>query len=161
VSTTDNGDGTIKVMFDGVTLVDGQTQRSITESGGTITNDAATPETATVGATNGKLGALIALRDTTLPSYRSQLDTIASTLITQTNALQAGGVDANGVTQTGGVGLDGSTGKPFFSGTNASDIAVAVTAPQIAAASSAGLPGDNTNALRIAAMANDTTLAPL
>jgi flagellar hook-associated protein 1 FlgK len=161
VSTTDNGDGTIKVTFDGVTLVDGQTQRSIAESGGTIANDAPTPETATVGATNGKLGALIALRDTTLPSYRSQLDTVASTLITQTNALQAGGVDANGVTQTGGVGLDGSTGKPFFSGTNASDIAVAVTAQQVAAASTAGLPGDNTNALRIAAMANDTTLAPL
>jgi flagellar hook-associated protein 1 FlgK len=121
----------------------------------------ATPETATVGATNGKLGALIALRDTTLPSYQSQLDLIASTLIAQTNALQAGGVDANGVTQTGGVGLDGSTGVPFFSGTNASNIAVSVSAAQIAAATTAGKPGDNTNALRIAAMSTDTTLSPL
>ena len=161
VSVTDNGDGTIKVLFDGVTLVDGQTQRTISESGGTISNDAATPETATVGATNGKLGALIALRDTTIPSYLSQLDTIASTLITQTNALQAGGVDANGVTQTGGVGLDGSTGNAFFSGTGAANIAVVVTAQQIAAASAANAPGDNTNALRIAAMSTDTTLAPL
>ncbi len=161
VSVTDNGDGTIKVLFDGVTLVDGKTQRTISESGGTISNDAPTPETATVGATNGKLGALIALRDTTIPSYLSQLDTIASTLITQTNALQAGGVDANGVTQTGGVGLDGSTGKLFFGGMGASDIGVVVTAQQIAAASAANAPGDNTNALRIATMSTDTTLAPL
>ena len=36
------------------------------------------------------------------------LDTLAATLITQTNALSGGGVDANGVTQTGGFGLDGS-----------------------------------------------------
>jgi flagellar hook-associated protein 1 FlgK len=161
VNITDNGDGTLKVMFDGVTLVDGQMKYTVSESGGTLSNNMATPETATVGASNGKLGALIALRDTTIPSYQSQLDIVASTLITQTNALQAGGVDANGVTQTGGVGLDGSTGQPFFSGTNASNIAVAVTAAQVAAASTANAPGDNTNALRMAALATDTTLAPL
>ena len=161
VSITNNTDGTVKVVFDGVTLVDGQTKYTVSESSGTISNDAATPETAAVGATNGKLGALIAVRDTTIPAYGSALDTIAKTLITQTNALQAGGVDANGVTQTGGVGLDGSTGKPFFSGTNAATIAVVVTPQQIAAASAANRPGDNTNALRIAALSTDTTLAPL
>jgi flagellar hook-associated protein 1 FlgK len=161
VSLTDNGDGTLKVLFDGVTLVDGQTGYSVSESAGTLANNMATPETATVGATNGKLGALIALRDTTIPSYQSQLDLVASTLITQTNALQAGGVDANGVPQTGGVGLDGSTGRPFFSGTDASSIAVAVTAAQVAAASTSNAPGDNTNALRIGALATDTTLTPL
>jgi flagellar hook-associated protein 1 FlgK len=161
VSTTDNGDGTIKVTFSGVTLVNGTTVQTLSESAGTLSNDMATPETATVGATSGKLGALVALRDVTLPGYESRLDTIASTLITQTNALQAGGVDVNGVTQPGGAGLDGSTGVAFFSGANAATIAVGVTAAKVAAAAAAGVPGDNTNALRIANLAGDRTLAPL
>jgi flagellar hook-associated protein 1 FlgK len=161
VGVTDLGDGTIKVTIDGVTLVNGKTGQSNTESGGEIQNGLATPETATPGATTGKLGALIALRDTTIPGYKSQLDTIASTLITQTNALQAGGTDVNGVTQTGGFDLAGVAGINFFTGTNAATIAVNVTAAQVAAASATGKPGDNTNALRIAAMANDPTLAPL
>jgi flagellar hook-associated protein 1 FlgK len=161
LSVVDNGDGTINAKLDNVTLVAGKTAYTLSESGGTLSNDMATPETATVSPTAGKLGALIALRDTTIPGYKTSLNTIASTLITQTNALQAGGVDVNGVTQTTGVGLDGSTGKPFFSGTDASNIGVAVTAAQIAAASVAGAPGDNSNALKLVALANDTTLAPL
>jgi flagellar hook-associated protein 1 len=161
VSTTDNGDGTIKVTFSGVTLVDGTTLQVLSESGGTLSNDMTTPETAALGATTGKLGALAALRDVTLPGYAAQLNTLAATLITQTNALQAGGVDVNGVTQTGGFGLDGSSGVAFFSGTDAATIAVTVTAAKIAAAGVAGAPGDNTNALRIAALANDKTLLPL
>jgi flagellar hook-associated protein 1 FlgK len=150
VSTTDNGDGTVKVMFDGVTLVDGQTEYTVAETGGTLANDATVPETATVGATSGKLGALIDLRDNVLPSYKTQLDLVASTLITQTNTLHAGGV-----------GLNGSTGLAFFSGTNAATIAVNVTASQVAAASVAGEPGDPSNAHRIADMANDTTIPAL
>jgi flagellar hook-associated protein 1 len=161
VSTTDNGDGTIKVTFSGVTLVDGTTLQVLSESGGTLSNDMTTPETAALGATTGKLGALAALRDVTLPGYAAQLNTLAATLITQTNALQAGGVDVNGVTQTGGFGLDGSSGVAFFSGTDAATIAVTATAAKIAAAGVAGAPGDNTNALRIAALANDKTLLPL
>jgi flagellar hook-associated protein 1 FlgK len=161
IGVTDLGDGTVKVTFDGVTLVNGKVSQTLSESGGTISNDLVPPETATPGATTGKLGALIALRDTTIPGYQAQLDTIAQTLITQTNALQAGGTDVNGVTQTGGFDLNGVAGVNFFSGTDASTIAVDVTAAQIAAAAVTGKPGDNTNALRIAAMANDTTLAPL
>lgn len=161
VSTTDLGDGTVKVGFDGVTLVDGQTGQTLTESGGTLANGLTPPETATVGATTGKLGALIALRDTTIPGYQTKLDLIASTLIKQTNALQAGGVDVNGVTQTGGFALDGTAGSAFFSGTDAATIAVATTAVGVAAASVTGKPGDNSNALRIAALANDKTLSPL
>jgi flagellar hook-associated protein 1 FlgK len=161
VSSTDNGDGTIKVMFSGVTLVDGTTAHVLSESGGAIANDMATPETAALGATTGELGALVALRDVTLPGYKSQLDTLAATLITQTNALQAGGVDASGVTQTGGFGLDGSSGVAFFGGTNAATITVTVTAAKIAAASVAGAPGNNANALRIAGIATDKTLTPL
>jgi flagellar hook-associated protein 1 FlgK len=162
VSSTDYPDGTTKVTFDGVTLLDGTTLRTITESvPGTITNDASTPETATLTATLGKLGALADLRDVTLVGYRSSLDTLASTLITQVNALHGGGTDVNGVVKTTGFGLDGSSGKAFFGGTNASNITVVVAPEQIAAASVAGKPGDASNAMRIAALASDTTLGPL
>jgi flagellar hook-associated protein 1 len=161
VSSVSNSDGTVTVSFDGVTLTDGTTGYTVSVSGSTISNDKSTPETATVASTAGKLGALIQLGSTTIPGYQTQLNTIASTLITQTNALQAGGTDVNGVSQAGGVGLDGSTGVAFFSGTDATDIGVSVTAAQIAAASSANAPGDNTNALAIAAIQNDPTLAPL
>jgi flagellar hook-associated protein 1 len=150
VSTVNNADGTITVTFDGVTLNDATTAYTVSESGGTISNNKATPETAPVAPTTGKLGGLIALRDTTIPAYQASLNTLASTLIAQTNAVQAGGVDANGVTQPGGVGLDGSTNVAFFSGTDATDISVNVTAAQIAAASAGGGPGDNTNALALA-----------
>jgi flagellar hook-associated protein 1 FlgK len=140
VSTSDNGDGTIDVTFDGVTLTAGKTAYTLSESGGTISNDMATPETATVTASQGKFGALVALRDTTIPSYQSKLDAIASTLIAQTNTLNAAGY-----------ALDGTTGNNFFSGTNASNIAVVATSTKIAAsATAAGVPGDNTQALNLA-----------
>jgi flagellar hook-associated protein 1 FlgK len=160
LSTVDNGDGTINATVDGVTLVAGKTGYTLSESGGTLSNNMSTPETATITSTQGKLGALVNLRDNTIPGYQSQLNTIASALITQTNALQAGGVDANGVTQTGGVGLDGSTGVAFFTGTDATNIAVNVTANQIAAASTANTPGDNSNALKLANI-EYTALTPL
>jgi flagellar hook-associated protein 1 FlgK len=142
VSTTDNGDGTVDVAFDGVTLTAGKTTAyTLSESGGTLSNNMApTPETATVTASQGKLGALIALRDTTIPGYQSQLDSIASALITSTNGLNQAGW-----------ALDGSTNNAFFSGTDASTIGVAATATTIAASSTAaGVPGDNTNALALA-----------
>jgi flagellar hook-associated protein 1 FlgK len=125
-----------------------------------LSNDNSPPETATVAASAGKLGGLIQLADTTIPGYQTSLNAVASALITQTNAMQAGGTDANGVTQPGGVGLDGSTDQPFFSGSDASDIAVVATAAQIAAASTANAPGDNTNALAMADIEN-TALTPL
>jgi flagellar hook-associated protein 1 len=161
VSSVANTDGTVTVSFDGVTIADATTGYTMSLSGSTLSNDKSTPETATVATTAGKLGALINLNSTTIPGYQSSLNTIASTLITQMNALQAGGVDANGVTQPGGVGLDGSTGVAFFNGTDATDISVNVTAAQIAAASVANAPGDNTNALAMADVQNDPTLAPL
>ncbi|MFL5963077.1 MAG: flagellar hook-associated protein FlgK [Gaiellaceae bacterium] len=162
VSSTEYANGTTKVMFDGVTLLDGTTQLTVSESvPGTLTNDASTPETATLTATLGKLGALADLRDVTLPGYLSSLNTLASTLITQVNALHGGGADVNTVVQTTGFGLDGSSGKAFFGGTNAANITVVVSPDQIAAASVANAPGDASNATRIADLSTDTTLGPL
>ncbi|HEY1365514.1 MAG TPA: flagellar hook-associated protein FlgK [Gaiellaceae bacterium] len=145
VATTDNGDGTIKVTFDGVTLVqDHITAQTLTESGGTLTNDAVPPESATIDPAFGKLGALVQLRDVTLSNtnpqgYGYQLNQVASALITQTNALHRTGY-----------GLDGSTGVDFFSGTDASNIGVSVQPMQVAAASAPGKTGDVTNAIALA-----------
>ena len=140
VSSVDNGDGTITVTFDGVTLADPTGAYSLSESGGTISNNMAMPQTAAVSPNAGKLGGLIALRDTTIPGYQSSLDAIASALITQTNAVSVTGF-----------GLDGVNNRPFFGGTDASTISVLATPTTIAAsASAATLPGDNTNALAVA-----------
>jgi flagellar hook-associated protein 1 FlgK len=126
-----------------------------------LTNDAPTPETATLTPELGKLGGLVELRDRTLPGYRASLDALAGTLIAQTNAIHAGGTDVNGVVRPGGYGLDGVGGRPFFSGTDAASIGVAVLPDEIAAASAAGKPGDASNAQLIAAIRSDATLAPL
>jgi flagellar hook-associated protein 1 FlgK len=140
VSVTDNTDGTNNVTFDGVTLVAGKTAYTLSESGGTLSNNMTTPQTATLTSSMGKLGALVALRDTTIPSYQSQLDAIANALSTQTNTLNSAGY-----------ALDGTTGNAFFSGTTAATIAVVATSTKIAASATAGgVPGDNTNALALA-----------
>jgi flagellar hook-associated protein 1 len=144
VSSTANANGTINVTFDGVTLADLNGAYTLSESGGSISNNMATPQTSPVSATAGKLGGLIALRDTTIPGYQSTLDQIASALITQTNTLSVAGF-----------GLDGVNNRPFFSGTDAATIAVAATPTTIAAsASAATLPGDNTNAIAMADLQN-------
>lgn len=160
LTTTNNTNGSVAVALDGVTLTDGTTAYTASVSGDTLSNNASTPQSATIAASAGTLGGEIQLAQTTIPGYLTTLNKVAGTLITQTNAIQAGGTDANGFTQAGGYGLDGSTGQPFFSGTNASNIAVAVNATQVAAAATANSPGDNTVAL---AQANveDETLAPL
>jgi flagellar hook-associated protein 1 FlgK len=157
----DDGDGAVTVTLNGVTLIDGTTLRTLSESGGVLSNDAPTPESATITAELGKLGGLVELRDRTLPGYRASLDTLAATIITQTNAIHGGGPDANGVVRPGGVGLDGVGGRAFFSGTDAASMAVAVLPEQVAAAAAAGKPGDASNAQLIAGIRADATLAPL
>jgi len=144
VSSVDNGNGTITVTFDGVTLADPTGAYTLSESGGTISNNMATPQTAAVSANAGTLGGLIALRDTTIPGYQTSLDGIAGALIAETNAVSVNGF-----------GLDSVNNRPFFGGTDAATISVLATPTTIAAsASAATLPGDNTNALAIAQLQN-------
>ena len=98
----------------------------------------------------GELKSLTDTRDTTIQKYRGDLDTLASTLVTEVNNLHAAGV-----------GLDGTTGWNFFAGTGAGDIALSpdVDDPKHVAAATnpAGIPGDNSNALAIAKL-KDTLL---
>ncbi|MGH7182454.1 MAG: flagellar hook-associated protein FlgK [Nitrospiraceae bacterium] len=96
---------------------------------------------------SGQLKGLLDVRDQTIPSLRSSLDTLAAELVTQVNQQHRLGF-----------GLDGSTNLDFFTptGTTASTIAVSLTnVRQIAASSNAaGVPGNNANALTLAGLRN-------
>jgi flagellar hook-associated protein 1 FlgK len=98
------------------------------------------------GSLAGAAQALTGLRDT-----HDSLDVIAANLIATLNAAQGGGV-----------ALDGSAGQPFLSGSNAADIALALTSGnQIATAPSGAGAGSrdpaNLEAMRSALSGNDVS----
>ncbi|MGZ4195988.1 MAG: flagellar hook-associated protein FlgK [Solirubrobacteraceae bacterium] len=125
ISVTDQGNGMVQV-----TLGDAA---SPLVSGTTVT----WPQTLTAAA-GGQLGALIGLSDTTsgqIQTYRNQLDTIASQLVSSVNSLQPS--------------------SPFFSGTSAATIAVTAT-PSSIQTSSTSDPTGNDLAIQISRLANGT-----
>ncbi len=96
---------------------------------------------------SGRLKGLLDVRDQTIPSLQTSLDTLASEVVTQVNQQHRLGF-----------GLDGSTNQDFFApaGTTAGTIAVLLTnVRQIAASSTAGgVPGNNANALALSGLRN-------
>src|SRR5207247_2456656 len=80
VTVTDTTLGQIDISIAGASLVTGATAATVAE-------------TDLTSLTSGKLSGLIKLRDTTIPGYQAQLDTLASTLITATNTQHALGSD--------------------------------------------------------------------
>ncbi len=103
----------------------GQRQVSIKLPNGTV------PEVA-----SGELGALLELREDTLPDFVAQLDTLAAALIDEVNRIHRAG----------------PSGADFFFGAGAGDIAVSARVEAKLAAintSTSGLPGDNDIALAI------------
>lgn len=95
----------------------------------------------------GQVRGLLEARDSLLTEILTRLDSLAATLISQVNALHRTGF-----------GLDNSTGRDFFTGTTAADIAVhpdiLADERRIAAASGPNQPGDGTIARQIAALEN-------
>src|ERR1051326_1924711 len=102
-----------------------------------------TPLTLTGGSLQGAIDA----RDGALKSLRDDVNTLASLLITQVNAIHGAGFS-----------LTGSTGATFFTGSTAADIAVNATLlndPALLQASgTSGAVGDNKVALALAQLAN-------
>ncbi len=92
---------------------------------------------------SGKLKGTLEVRDNVLVNQLSGLNTLASGVITQVNTLHSGGF-----------GLNNSTGNAFFSGTDASSMAVnpLLDAASIATSSAAGQAGNNDIALQIAGL---------
>lgn len=94
----------------------------------------------TADITNGRLSGWLDARDTMIPGYQSQLDTIALSVTQQVNTLHQGGTD-----------LLGGSGNDFFTplagvagAARAMAVDPAITAdPRTIAASLSGAPGDN------------------
>ena len=128
VALANGANGAVDVSIGGAALVTGATSATLAEASLT-------------SLTSGKLSALVKLRDTTIPGYQTQLNTVASTLISQTNTAHAAGFD-----------LSGTAGGTFFTGTDAATIGVnsaLVTNPALIAASGNGQPGNAAAALAI------------
>ena len=151
VYTTISANQTVEVRIGGASgaqLVTGGTASTlamVTAADDTISFTlGGSPVTLTSGSLTGKAQALTKLADT-----RTQLDAVASSLVTTVNTAQAAGV-----------ALDGSAGQPIFSGTGAAGIALVMsdgsgiaTAPSGAGANSRD--PTNLNALRDALAAAD------
>jgi flagellar hook-associated protein 1 FlgK len=153
VSITEGSLGSVDVSFGGVTLVAGSTANTFQENGADFEIvDAATSTATTATLASGKLAGLDELRDTTIPGYVSQLNAIASALITATNNLQGTGYDLSGT-----LGSANASAGTFFTGTDATDIAVnpaLVASPSLIAASSDGTAGNAENALAMVDLRN-------
>jgi flagellar hook-associated protein 1 FlgK len=97
--------------------------------------------------TGGSLQGTIDARDETLAGLQTSVNTLASTLITQVNAVHGGGYS-----------LTGSTGANFFNGTDAATITVNASLADdpslIQASASATATGDNSVALQLAQLAS-------
>ena len=132
-----NADTTVDVSVNGLSLVAGNTSSTVAVGGsGTMAGAPGDPVRLSLGGAPlppsgtrlvGELGASYDLLSSGLPDYLAELDSFVATLASQTNGLHSQGVD-----------LDGNAGGPFFSGTTAADLAVAVTAPRQVAAAAPG-----------------------
>jgi flagellar hook-associated protein 1 FlgK len=148
-------DGTVTVLMGGqVPLVNGDKQYALTANSSsaqtTVIRDAQGNDV-TAQATTGKLGALMEMRNTTLPSYVSDLNRLAAGLADGINATLAAGVDANG-----------NAGAALFAYNSASDAAsslrvTSITTAELAAATP-DKPGGNGNALNLTELANQPEL---
>jgi flagellar hook-associated protein 1 FlgK len=150
-------DGVVDVLVGGMTLVAGGTSTSFALTG-TLDPDLTTSDPVRIvtaaggytvqtgGTARGQLNSLNSI----LPSYRSQLDTIASDLATALNTAHAAGFDQNGV--AGGPIL-ASSGGPI----SAATIVVAFTDPKKVAASGIAGTLDHGNADAIAQLRQSPT----
>lgn len=124
LSTTDLGDGSISVQFG--------------DAAAPLVNDTTVtwPQALTT-ATGGKLGALLDLGSATgrIGAYRTDLDAMASSLATTTNAIHP---------------------TAFFSGTTAASLSVVATSATVTAGSS-GAAGANDLALQLAGLRGGAT----
>ena len=152
VSSNENADGSINVMMGSQVLVNGGIGKTdlftVPNAGNNgfvdVTFGSGGPA-ATMG--NAGITGRLTARDTLVPKYQAQLDTIAANLISAVNTLHTSGFDVNG-----------NAGQPFFTGTNAATISVntAIQADPslIAASNTAGASGNNEIALAIIAAAH-------
>ncbi len=160
ISTLEEDQGAISVFVgNGQSLVVGNSSFNLSA----ITDTSTTPARLTVGygpsqidisaqVSGGELGGILQVRSEILDPTLSDLDDIASAVVTSFNAVQTAGVD-----------LNGNTGINLFdpSGVTARTISVTLTDPDLIAASSTTNPGvgNNENALVMADLQSTATMA--
>jgi flagellar hook-associated protein 1 len=105
--------------------------------------------------TSGELAGLIEVRDQIIPNLIADIDTLASSIINEVNAVHNQGYGLKGDRETAPTNLD------FFSGINAKDMTLSynlVNDSRNIAASQSGAPGDNSNALELAQLRSKQVL---
>jgi flagellar hook-associated protein 1 len=156
IQSVENSNGGVDISIDGVTVVSGpkvlDTLETYDAGGGQMLVRTATGATP-LNVAGGSMHGIIEARDMDLQFLRDNIDTLASNLISQVNAIHSTGY-----------GLDGSTGEIFFTGSTAADIginSVLVNDPgRIQASGQAGAVGNNTVVLQLAQLA-ETRVAAL
>ena len=161
VSAKHKDDGTITIQAlegRGIMLVDGGHSndlgfRPVVRDGFAVSDLTQADTGAVVDAGSGKLNGLVVARDEKIVAFQQSLDLLAGTLVTEVNAVHAGGF-----------GLDGSSGTEFFNSarTTAREMAVADAImndlDKIAASSSATGTGDGSNALALSDLRSERIL---
>jgi flagellar hook-associated protein 1 FlgK len=150
-SVIKTADGAVNVYLGGQTpLVIGNDQFSITadfSSPKTVIRDSQSNDV-TAEINSGSLGALLQEKNTTLPGYMTQLNTLAQTFADQVNGQLSQGVDKNGATPVTNLFSYNQPGDAAFS------IKVTGITPDQIAAATPGAPGGNGNAVAVAQLAN-------
>jgi len=160
----DNGAVTV-LSTGGILLVNGNEHWDLSAAGESIYYNGIASD-ASNRITGGKIGGLLDLREETIPQYKANLDEMAGTLIQQVNGLHLNGYN-----------LAGNQRMYFFNNfqtapnlPNSGDYSGAASyislstdvlghPENIAAGSASGAPGDNGNALAIAALQTDGTMS--
>lgn len=148
VQYTETASGSMTVSIGGRSLVSGSNVRGLTTATNAANNNYLDVQWASDGATlstaTGELGGLINQRDVDLPQRLADFNAVVTQLMADVNTAHAAGFARDGVT----------TGTAFFTGSDASDIAVnaavAGNIDLVGAASVAGAAGDGSNALGLA-----------
>ena len=98
VRTTTEADGSMTVSSGGIQLVNDTTAVALQATGAASSADLAVETSAgNVLSAGGQIGALLTGVNSTIPQYQSQLSSVADSLATNLNTLQANGVSASGI----------------------------------------------------------------
>jgi flagellar hook-associated protein 1 FlgK len=165
----DRQDGSVGIYLGGRLLVDGSNYHQLTASGGQPVTVSFAGETDAIQNIGGSIGASVSAINQTIPGVMTDLDTLASTLVTETNAVHSSGSCFTG----GGTPPVAVNAGNFFTQNQASDltargmsVSAAVQANVANIAASAGPatgpgavptgPGNNTVASELAALRDKT-----
>jgi flagellar hook-associated protein 1 FlgK len=160
VTTHENSLGVVDVYIGSRSLVRGE-QTTPLKSGVPAGGGAPTVTWSDDGSSvtpGGEVGGYLSVTNVDLPGLKSMLDSVAKGLISAVNTVHAGGYGL----PPGGTGTSTTTGTPFFSGTDASnvDLAAGLTATTLAASAS-GAANDGNNAIALAALRGKTNAVTL